>query len=426
MFYLHKYEAISAIDTAAVLVSPHIKYRKKVHVLSILYMKYFFTISDSKDETSSPSRRMRRTSSFSVTITKEDTRDSDDETIYSAQGYDTKDAADDDQDMSDNDCDTDEHNDFDVYDVEYEPEGVSSDDEQTANSKGKNGKKRSEDDNSDIDSDIDEAIIVTATALELLNTDQSYDEADESSDQDEMENAFNGVDLENGDKWKCQDCKTPNTPYIRFCSACYKERKGWLPERPKPKHKKNKNINTGELNVSKSKRTNGLSVKNSSQTQIKDDDVHEGDQSIHEGCSKNNGHNDSAVVIAGGSKFNLERSLSYTSAGTSSSSQDSGFSEPICTTEGSTHEIDAHESSDDETLSKIEKSALTKGISISSSTPSMLCTLCCAQPKNACLVHGRISHQVCCYGCARKLFKNKRPCPVCRRRIEKITKNIIA
>merc|ERR1711881_813461 len=142
---------------------------------------------------------MRRTSSFSVTITKEDTRDSDDETIYSAQRYDTKDAADDDQDMSDNDCDTDEHNDFDVYDVEYEPEGVS-----------------------------------------------SYDEADESSDQDEMENAFNGVDLENGDKRKCQDCKTPNTPYIRFCSACYKERKGWLPERPKPKHKKNKNINTGE------------------------------------------------------------------------------------------------------------------------------------------------------------------------------------
>merc|ERR1711902_462418 len=178
-------------------------------------------VTDSKDDSSSPSRRMRRTSSFSVTITK-DTRDSDDETIYSAQGYDTKDAADDDQDMSDNDCDTDEHNDFDVYDVEYEPEGVSSDDEQTANSKGKNGKKRSEDDNSDIDSDIDEAIIVTATALELLNTDQSYDEADESSDQDEMENAFNGVDLENGDKWKCQDCKTPNTPYIRFCSACYK------------------------------------------------------------------------------------------------------------------------------------------------------------------------------------------------------------
>ena len=166
-------------------------------------------------------------------------------------------------------------------------------------------------------------------------------------------------------------------------------------------------------------------MKNSSQTQVKDDDVHEGDQSIHEGCSKNNGHNDSANVVAGGSKFNLERSLSYTSAGTSSS-QDSGFSEPICTTEGSTPEIDPHESSDDETLSKIEKTALTKGISISSSTPSMLCTLCCAQPKNACLVHGRISHQVCCYGCARKLFKNKRPCPVCRRRIEKITKNIIA
>jgi E3 ubiquitin-protein ligase Mdm2 len=316
--------------------------------------------------------------------------------------------------------------------VEYEPEGVSSDDEhyQTANSrnKGKNSKKqRSGSDNSDIDSDIDESIIVTATAFELLNTDQSYDEADESeSDQDEMENEFNGVDLENADKWKCQDCKTPNTPYIRFCSACYKERKGWLPERPKPKHKKNKNNSTtGEQqleknNVSKSKRTNGLSVKNSCQIKDEGQNVHEGEgQNIHEGCSKNNEQN--SVTSK---KFTLDRSLSYTSAGTSSS-QDSGFSEPI-TTEGSTPEIDAHESSDDETLSKIEKTALTKGISISSSTPSMLCTLCCAQPKNACLVHGRISHQVCCYVCALKLYKNTRPCPVCRRRIEKITKNIIA
>ena len=129
-------------------------------------------------------------------------------------------------------------------------------------------------------------------------------------------------------------------------------------------------------------------MKNSTHTQVKDDDVHEVDQRIHEGCSKNNGH--SAVVTGG------------------------------------TPEIDALGSSNDERLLENEKISLKKGISISSSTPSMLCTLCCAEPKNACLVHGRISHQVCCYGCARKLFKNKLPCPVCRRRIEKITKNIIA
>ena len=55
-----------------------------------------------------------------------------------------------------------------------------------------------------------------------------------------------------------------------------------------------------------------------------------------------------------------------------------------------------------------------------------LCTLCCLEPKNACLIHGSISHQVCCYKCAKKLFRKKDSrCPVCRRKVERITRNII-
>ena len=57
---------------------------------------------------------------------------------------------------------------------------------------------------------------------------------------------------------------------------------------------------------------------------------------------------------------------------------------------------------------------------------SSLCSLCLNKPKDACLIHGRISHMVSCYQCARKLHKQKKPCPICRRRIEKITRNIIA
>ena len=59
------------------------------------------------------------------------------------------------------------------------------------------------------------------------------------------------------------------------------------------------------------------------------------------------------------------------------------------------------------------------------STPSFICTMCCVRPKDACFIHGQISHQVCCYPCAKMIFKNKGTCPVCRRRIEKITKNIV-
>ena len=59
------------------------------------------------------------------------------------------------------------------------------------------------------------------------------------------------------------------------------------------------------------------------------------------------------------------------------------------------------------------------------STPSFICTMCCVRPKDACFIHGQISHQVCCYQCAKMIFKNKGTCPVCRRRIEKITRNIV-
>jgi hypothetical protein len=57
--------------------------------------------------------------------------------------------------------------------------------------------------------------------------------------------------------------------------------------------------------------------------------------------------------------------------------------------------------------------------------PSQICTMCCVRPKNACFIHGQISHQVCCYPCAKMIFKKRGTCPVCRRRIEKITKNIV-
>lgn len=53
------------------------------------------------------------------------------------------------------------------------------------------------------------------------------------------------------------------------------------------------------------------------------------------------------------------------------------------------------------------------------------CTICFINSKNACFIHGQCSHQVCCYPCAKKIIKNKETCPVCRRKIEKITRHFI-
>ena len=55
-----------------------------------------------------------------------------------------------------------------------------------------------------------------------------------------------------------------------------------------------------------------------------------------------------------------------------------------------------------------------------------LCNICNERPKDACFVHQKISHQFCCYKCAKKQYRINPVCPVCRRKVEKITRNILA
>ena len=54
-----------------------------------------------------------------------------------------------------------------------------------------------------------------------------------------------------------------------------------------------------------------------------------------------------------------------------------------------------------------------------------LCMLCLTRPKNASLVHGSTGHQVCCFKCGKRLRRRGRPCPVCRKKIQKVIKNYI-
>ena len=62
---------------------------------------------------------------------------------------------------------------------------------------------------------------------------------------------------------------------------------------------------------------------------------------------------------------------------------------------------------------------------IASANAGVLCNFCLERPKNACFVHQKISHQLCCYQCAKKIYRQTGHCPVCRRKIEKITKNVM-
>ena len=61
---------------------------------------------------------------------------------------------------------------------------------------------------------------------------------------------------------------------------------------------------------------------------------------------------------------------------------------------------------------------------VGTSQPDLLCNFCLSREKNAGIIHGRVIHSVCCYPCAKKLYKKKQPCPMCRRKIEKIAEII--
>lgn len=65
------------------------------------------------------------------------------------------------------------------------------------------------------------------------------------------------------------------------------------------------------------------------------------------------------------------------------------------------------------------------GGSAASSFGDNLCMVCQDRPKDAAIIHGKISHQTTCYKCAKTLFQRKQRCPVCRRKILRIAKNII-
>ena len=50
-------------------------------------------------------------------------------------------------------------------------------------------------------------------------------------------------------------------------------------------------------------------------------------------------------------------------------------------------------------------------IATRASVMTSLCMLCCTNPRNASLIHGQIGHQLCCYPCAKKLWKEQAGVP---------------
>merc|ERR1712096_56438 len=268
-------------------------------------------------------RQRRRTSSLerprsiSVTVTTFDYSSSGDETIYSAQGYETA-AIGDMEDLASEDdfeegnideeakeniraraaaaaadavpAEAPESNDSsdnvfeidNVYQVEYEPESEidTEIDEPDKNGRRKNKSARF----SDSDTDLEDVIIFAATLFELADDTDLAEWADssdtvasdsgietpgviskEGSNLAHIDQEKNKYDAESTSVRTCISCNKPDIhlhPLMRECHSCWQNRRGQKPDRPKPRRRKNKG--KGKNSFSTSLKTTAHQVPSSS------------------------------------------------------------------------------------------------------------------------------------------------------------------
>lgn len=192
-----------------------------------------------------------------------------------------------------------------------------------------------------------------------------------------------------------------------FCLNTLQERKNWLPDPPKPRKRR------------KNKKTDGQVVKGIVKPTL--------DRSISDPGGKICGESGASCgpsSLASSSDSNKDTTDSQCC---SSSQADSGISQTLddemeAGSQGSTEEeaVIAGKSTLRDDCAKSWRSP-----TLATSKPELLCNFCLEREKNAGIIHGGIIHQICCYPCAKRLYKKRQPCPMCRRRIEKISKIIV-
>ncbi|XP_033740505.1 protein Mdm4-like isoform X1 [Pecten maximus] len=255
------------------------------------------------------------------------------------------------------------------------------------------------------------------------------------------------TELSDEDKWSCQECQTKNSPTQRYCSRCWKLRPDWLPDRE------------GETRQSKYSKRRVKAVPgevSSSDGEIPDSGVYTSCSSATPTCSQTTDEKLDGIEDSKSDKQNriscpekeislkdspqakfigMRRTfLNYRSLSDSSKEKDEILNEKI---DGEKIFQLNTESQATEKLSKEEtpvcgpeektpqQSNDSRSGVILQPLPSDMCMTCLCRPKTASIIHGSTGHQVCCFKCARRLKRQRKPCPVCRRPIQKVIKNFI-
>nr|XP_037272700.1 E3 ubiquitin-protein ligase Mdm2-like isoform X2 [Rhipicephalus microplus]XP_037272701.1 E3 ubiquitin-protein ligase Mdm2-like isoform X2 [Rhipicephalus microplus] len=268
------------------------------------------------------------------------------------------------------------------------------------------------------DSDIEE--VGQAEILICVNDDDAQFWAD-SSDSYSSDSEIGDADL-----WQCRLCGMECEPHgmshvQRYCTTCWKERFGWLPDREErhPPQKKRRRVQRRNSHGTRNRRAsnatgiNGVNSSDRLQLNSAGEESPAGScgdsaNSPSEVCSLN--IDGSQESLSGGSgpmrlspTDDCEDGSSFGMATTcESQEQPNNWSQPGC-------------SSDKR-----------DGDTVAFHIAAELCTICNARPKCGILVHGRTSHRLSCYKCALQLQRLKQPCPVCRRRIQRVVRNFDA
>lgn len=466
--------------------------------------------------------RTRSIASYSICIPDIPDSNSDVESIYSYQGYETAFCRNTEFEESEDEA-GDESELFEEYEIADDDDDVQ------------------EQDHSDDDDSVIEDVEVALIAIHTLCQDDSDFWADDSDTEDQSTDDDPELVAE---RWDCLSCGLRNKPFVRYCGKCWQIRKNWLPDRPKKRRRKRKprprkrsrlrsdSVKSEDANFLQSKETDekqsttSPSFISDSSQEVQDFgvltktlstastisvsaspvrslslDIHSSQdsgvclsqdsfldfspESIMEDNKNIDKQTDTEVEETSQSgsaeeQPNTSEILNTTSASVLKAKESKEDSQsrkrkslPAEEEEGKSSKRAKLESSSEEEseegdveeqaksfyqflqsssgkewlkspdskpflssapVKEVLMEAIVANMGSGSSTDvheppsglSIMCSVCFLRPKNASIIHGRLSHQATCYQCARRLLNSGSRCPICKRKIHMVCKNIIA
>jgi len=354
----------------------------------------------SEEEGSRQQKQQRRSDQCSVVVRRsEDSENSETETIYSEQGYETIKAVEEEDEAGTSGSDMDTTRE--VFEVEYDID--SGEEEERPPQAHGQGQDFSSAENSD--TSADEGYRAKELVTKVVESVYWADSEEEKEEKAEV------AIRSSKEKGKCVSCKSPSSGVlITHCTRCWDSRKQWAPERPRRKRrtKKEKAKVTTLVVPEGMDDTDGGSTVEGEIDRPRSDTMSSQDSGIGSQEFEMLELTETEVVAPPSASLDLTklgRSISLDTTSMSSSSSTSG-----------SMTMDTSELSELGSISDMK--AMSRG--------AEMCMFCEMRPRNAIFIHGKLGHQVCCYPCAKKNWKTSPNCPICKRRVEKIIKAIQA